>query len=91
MKTFCITFSTIGQKDLWVEVTAESEAIAVAWANSEWGRWSMIREKTEFISGGSPEFFKLGCTGSTTLHHTDARHITPWTPPWAELKPQYTR
>lgn len=83
MKTFCITFSTLGQRDFWVEVTAQSEAIAVAWANREWGRWSMIREKEAFISDGGPELFKLGCTGKTTLAYADARHISPWIPPWA--------
>lgn len=74
METHVITFSSVGLRDGWIEVTAKNEAIVRAWADKEYRRWSTTYPIEDF----DPEtraLYKLGCLGRTTLHHEDASHV----------------
>lgn len=89
---FVITFATKGIRNGWIEVVAygfRAEQIAMAWANAEYGRWSSIYTAEQFAE--SAHLFSLGCIGEEVVSYSDPRHIRPWCPPWAELKPEYQR
>lgn len=74
MKTYVITFSTVGIQNGWIEVTANNEAIARAWANREYVRWSSIYP-IESWRASTRALFPLGCFGRTTLHYEAVEHV----------------
>lgn len=74
MQTHVITFSSVGIRDGWIEVTAHSEAIVRAWADKEYRRWSTTYP-IEYFGPDSQAFYPLGCIGRTTLEYEDVSHV----------------
>lgn len=68
MNTYIITFSSVGLRDGWIEVTAKNEDIVRAWANKEYRKWSDTFPLESF-EPDSQALFKLGCLGRTELHY----------------------
>jgi hypothetical protein len=74
VKTYVITFSTVGIGNGWIEVTANGEDIARKWADGEYVRWSCIYDPEDWTDEVAA-FFPLGCLGRTTLHYELADHL----------------
>lgn len=74
MPTFILTFSSVGIRDGWIEITARDEDIARAWATREYGRWSDTVPSEQF-SMADRLLFPLGCLGKVNLGYERAEHV----------------
>lgn len=76
--TFVITFSGLGIRNGWVEVTVAGDSldvrlradqIAMNWAHNEFGRFSGCYDKSKFEADGDARYYELGCLGTETVYY----------------------